>query len=249
MSILHNLKKKTRRGWPNIAWDYFKTIGISLVLALIVKTSVVEAYIIPTGSMENTLLAGDYILGNKFIYGMKLPIPFVDLKLPAIQDPEPGDIIIFKNPMNPGQYYIKRCIAVEGQTVEIRNKRIYVDDILVPLPPEGKHLDGRIIALQRPARWGLTIRDNMPPIKVPAGKLFMMGDNRDNSLDSRFWGFLDRRLVLARALMVLWSWEYSKQVQDASGSFSNFDLWWYNIRNFPELVQNLRWNRFGKIVY
>jgi len=180
---------------------------------------------------------------------MKLPIPFIDLKLPAIQDPEPGDIIIFKNPMNPGQYYIKRCIAIEGQTVEIRNKQLYIDDKFVHLPPEGKHIDGRVIALQRPARWGLTIRDNMPPIEVPAGKLFMMGDNRDNSLDSRFWGFLDRRLVLARALVILWSWEYSKQVQDASGSFSNFDLWWYNIRNFPELVQNLRWNRFGKIVY
>ncbi len=249
MPICHKLKRKTRKGWSNVAWDYFKTIGISLILALIVKTSVVEAYIIPTGSMENTLLPGDYILGNKFVYGMKLPIPFVDLKLPAIQNPKPGEIIIFKNPLNPTQYYIKRCVAVEGQTVEIRNKQLYVDGIRMALPLEGKHIDERIIALQRPARWGPTIRDNMPPIKVPPGKLFMMGDNRDNSLDSRFWGFLDRRLVLARALVVLWSWEYSKQFQNVSSSFSNFDLWWYNICNFPELVQSLRWNRFGKIVY
>ena len=247
MTKLHKSKKKVKSRWQDVSLDFIKSFGIALILALIVKASIVEAYIIPTGSMENTLCAGDYIIGNKFVYGMKLPIPFVDMKLPAIQEPKPGDIIIFKYPNDPSQNYIKRCIAVGGQVVEIRNKQVYVDGELVLLPSEGKHMDKRIIQLQERPRWGAAIRDNMPPLKVPEGKLFMMGDNRDNSADSRFWGFLDRELVMGRAMMVLWSWEYDESLPTSSGSFSSIDLWLYNIRNFPHLIQNIRWNRLGKI--
>jgi signal peptidase I len=241
----HKELKKSRLF--RVGWDYIKSLAAALVLALIIKTSVVEAYVIPTGSMENTLLPGDYILGNKFVYGMKLPFPFTDINLPSLQEPKPGDIVIFKYPNDPSQYYIKRCVAVGGQTVEIRNKNVYVDGELVPLPREGKHSDNRTFPPQNPAQWGINIRDNMPPVRVPDGKLFMMGDNRDNSADSRFWGFLDRDLVLARALVVLWSWKYDDALPMANGGLSNIDLWSYNIRHLPQLVLNLRWDRFGKI--
>ena len=199
--------KKVKSRWQNFGWELFQSFGIALILALIVKTSIVEAYIIPSGSMENTLLPGDYIIGNKFIYGMKLPIPFVDIKLPSIQEPKPGDIIIFKYPNDPSQNYIKRCIAIEGQTVEIRDKQVYVDGRPVPLPPEGKHIDSRIIPPAKSPRWGLAIRDNMPPLKVPQGELFMMGDNRDNSGDSRFWGFVPEKNLVGKGEIIWMSWD------------------------------------------
>src|SRR3990172_4530263 len=102
-------------------WEYTKSLGIALVLALCIKTSIVEAYKIPSGSMEDTLLVGDFLLANKFVYGSRLPIPFVDIRLPAFRDPEPGDVVIFKYPLDPDVNYIKRCIAVGGQTIEIRD--------------------------------------------------------------------------------------------------------------------------------
>jgi signal peptidase I len=247
MSSKKAANAKPRKGFKKYIWELLTGIGIPLVLALIVKTSVVEAYVIPSGSMENTLYAGDHILGNKFVYGMKLPIPFTDIRLPAIEDPKPGDVVVFKYPEDPRISYIKRCVAVAGQTVEIRDKQVYVDGKLVELPPEGKHVDNRMIPLQPTPHWGIEIRDNMPPIKVPPGKLFMMGDNRDNSADSRFWGFLDRNLVLARAIIIFWSWEYQHPPPTSSGTLSSVDLWVYTIKYFPELVQHIRWNRIFQI--
>ena len=108
-------------------WEFVKQMAIALVLALCIKTSIVEAYIIPAGSMEDTLLVGDFLLANKFIYGSRLPIPFVDIRLPDFRDPEPGDVVIFKYPLDPSVNYIKRCVAIGGQTVEIKNKEVYVD--------------------------------------------------------------------------------------------------------------------------
>jgi signal peptidase I len=236
---------KKRKTAKDRILDLVSGIGIPLILALIIKTSVVEAYVIPSGSMENTLYAGDQILGNKFIYGMKLPIPFIDIRLPAIEKPKTGDIVIFKFPPNPAQNYIKRCIATEGQTVEIQNKRVYVDGKLLQLPDEGKYTDDRMIPYNTEIYGGL--RDNIPPFKVPENKLFMMGDNRDNSADSRFWGFVDEELVMAKALVVLWSWEYPEQLNTNSGDLSNLDIWVYTFKNLPYLIRHIRPERFGKI--
>lgn len=235
-------KRKTAR---DRVWDIVGGIGIPLILALIIKASVVEAYVIPSGSMENTLFAGDQILGNKFIYGMRLPIPFVDIRLPAIDKPKTGDIVIFKFPLNPAQNYIKRCIASEGQLVEIRDKQVYIDGKLLQLPAEGKYTDDNTIPYNSAIYGGM--RDNIPPFRVPPGKLFMMGDNRDNSADSRFWGFVDEDQVMARAVVVLWSWEYPEQLNTASGDLSNLDIWAYTLKNFPYLIRHLRPERFGKI--
>ncbi len=119
--------KKKQKSALSVVKEYIESFAIALIFALIVKCSVVEAYKIPSGSMEDTLLIGDFLLANKFIYGAKLPIPFTNIHLPALRQPKPGDIVIFKYPRNPKVNYIKRCVAVEGQTVEIRDKVLYVD--------------------------------------------------------------------------------------------------------------------------
>lgn len=223
-----------------------ESLIVAVIMALIIKTSIVEAYKIPSGSMEDTLLVGDFLLANKFVYGMTLPIPFFDIRLPAIEDPKPGDIIIFKYPENPKINFIKRCIASGGQTVEIKNKQVYVDGELVPMPPDGKHTDDRIIPYRENVYGG--DRDNLPPTVVPEGYLFVMGDNRDNSSDSRFWGFLDKHLVTARALMVHWSWAPDPNSPSivATDPFSYPKWFAYNAVHFPSRV---RWGRLAHIIY
>lgn len=237
-------KKKT--GFETIG-EFIESLGIALIMALMIKASVVEAYRIPSGSMEDTLLVGDFLLANKFVYGMKLPIPFVDIHLPAIDEPKAGDIVIFKFPKDPNINYIKRCIAVEGQTVEIKNKVLYVDGEVVLIPPMGKHTDTRIIPYQSGMITRGGIRDNMPLITIPKGKLFMMGDNRDNSSDSRFWGYLDRDLVSGRAMIIHFSWAPDKEADriSNSGFFSIPKLIGYNIIHLPKRV---RWNRLADVI-
>ncbi len=243
----HKAKPKRKKTPKEIAWEWFSGIGIPLILALVIKASVVEAYVIPSGSMENTLMPGDQILGNKFVYGMKLPIPFTDIHLPAIEEPKTGDIVIFTPPHDPRNSFIKRCIATEGQTVEIKNKKLYVDGVLMELPEEGKYLDNGIIPFlpHEQKRGGL--RDNFPLTTVPEGKLFVMGDNRDNSADSRFWGFASRDQVHARAMLVLWSWEYPGEMNTSNGDMTNIDIWAYSLKNLPYLLTHLRWGRFFTI--
>ncbi len=229
-------------------WDYTKSLGIALIMALMIKTSVVEAYKIPSSSMEETLLVGDFLLANKFVFGMRLPIPLIDIKLPALADPVPGDIVIFKYPKDPSQNYIKRCIAVEGQKIKIVDKQVYVDGKPVSFPIHGQFLDNRIHPyVKRRNPWGIQIRDNMPERVVPSGMLFMMGDNRDNSSDSRFWGFLDRKLVVGKAMVIHWSWadDPNAPYVRASDPFSIVKSVAYNVYHFPERV---RWSRLGDII-
>lgn len=254
-------------------WDWTKQLGIALIFALMIKTSIVEAYKIPSSSMENTLLVGDFLLANKFLYGMRLPIPFTDIKLPAISDPKPGDIIIFKFPgdernghRGKGINYIKRCIAVEGQTVKIVNKQVYVDGKPVDMPEFGQMDNVGISPHYRDRfEWGPGNRHNMPEKTVPKGKLFMMGDNRDNSSDSRFWGFVDRKDVLGKAMILHWSWSPWERYDPQNGNIldqhppnvspppevsktnplSLVESIAYNIYHLPERV---RWERIGDLV-
>jgi signal peptidase I len=248
MALLFKTKDRNKKIWYEKTGELVESLGIALIMALIIKTSVVEAYKIPSGSMENTLLVGDFLLANKFVYGMKLPIPFTDIRLPAIEDPKPGDIVIFKYPRDTRINYIKRCVAVGGQTVEIRDKNLYVDGELITLPPMGKYEDPRTIPYQVNANWGIGIRDNMPPIIVPDGKLFVMGDNRDNSSDSRFWGYLDRKLVMGRAMLIHFSWAPDARADEIYASADFFKipkLVGYNIIN---LHRRIRWSRLANIV-
>ncbi len=229
--------QKVRR--KSVFRDYLESLIVALILALIIKTSLVEAYKIPSGSMEDTLLVGDFLLANKFIYGSKVPL--IDVRLPAIREPKPGDVIIFKFPGNLKQNYIKRLIATEGQVVEIKNKQVYVDGKLLADPPHVKHTDNINSPIGNPNR------DNFGPYRVPKGYLFVMGDNRDNSYDSRFWGPLDRKLVLGKAMILHWSWKKDDQAPDVSFSnpLSLPHSIGYNIWHFPDRV---RWNRIGSLI-
>ncbi|MBU0985025.1 MAG: signal peptidase I [candidate division Zixibacteria bacterium] len=187
----------------NALWDNTKQIVLAFLMAIVIKTSVVEAYKIPTGSMEDTLLVGDFLLANKFVYGARLPL--VGWRLPAISDPEPGDIVIFIYPMDRSQTkYIKRCVATSGDTVEVKDKQLFVNGIRFPDTAFVKHTDKNI---QPRGPGGGSGRDNFGPYVVPHDSYFMMGDNRDNSWDSRFWGPVRKELVLGEALMIHWSWD------------------------------------------
>jgi signal peptidase I len=174
--------------------DYAQILIVSAVLALFIRTFVVQAFQIPSGSMENTLLVGDFLLANKFLYGAKIPL--TDIRLPAVRHPRRGDVIIFRDPRE-DKDLIKRCVAVGGDTVELRDNTLYVN---------GEKMHEDYVALRGPD----PASANFGPLTVPEGYLFMLGDNRNNSLDSRFWGPLDEKLVKGNAMVLYLSWDKDK---------------------------------------
>ena len=192
--------KKTKK---DVFWEYTKAIATALILALFIRAYFVQAFKIPSGSMIPTLLVGDHILVNKFIYGTK--IPFSDKRILVFRKPERGDIIVFKYPEDPSRDFIKRVIAGEGDVIESRNKVIYVNGKPVK-EPFTQHTDNSV----KPG--GLEPRDNFGPYIVPKGKYFMMGDNRDQSYDSRYWGYVDMNEIMGKALIMYWSWDSKKHL-------------------------------------
>lgn len=189
--------RKTKKRKKSIIREYAEIIIVAVVLALFVRTFFAQAFRIPSESMEDTLLVGDFLFANKLLYGAK--IPFINKRLPSIRNPRPGDIIIFKYPGDGKTPYIKRCVAVAGQTVELRESTLYVDGVAQDESftkyARGEHL---------PRKYG--------PVTVPEGHVFMMGDNRDNSSDSRIWGALDMDLIMGKAMFIYFSWNPKKHM-------------------------------------
>jgi signal peptidase I len=186
------LARRTRK--KSVIREYTEIIVLAVALALFVRTFFVQAFRIPSESMEDTLLVGDFLFANKFLYGAK--VPFINVRVPGVRDPQPGDIIIFKYPGDHKTDYIKRCVAVAGQTVEMRGNKLYIDGEL----QDEEHT--KYVFGDRPDR-------RYGPAEVPAGHIFMMGDNRDNSADSRAWGPLDMNLVTGKAMFIYFSWNPS----------------------------------------
>ncbi len=182
----------------NLLREYLEAIITALILALIIRTFVVQAFKIPSGSMIPTLLVGDHILVNKFIYGTQ--IPFTDKKIFIFRKPQRGDIIVFKYPENPKKDFIKRVVAIEGDVIEEKDKALYLNGKRI-IEPYAYHYDKNV----RPN--GFDPRDNFGPLAVPKGKVFVMGDNRDQSYDSRYWGFVDLEDIKGKALIIYWSWD------------------------------------------
>ena len=178
--------------------ENIEAILIAVLLALFIRTFVVQAFKIPSGSMKETLKIGDHILVNKFIYGIKLPL--IGKPLIPIKNPKHGDIIVFRYPEDPGKDYIKRVVAVAGDVVEGRAKRVFVNG-KPENPVFGIHKDPHTIP------GGMQPRDFFGPITVPKNMLFVMGDNRDFSYDSRYWGFVDLEAVRGKAFIIYWSWD------------------------------------------
>jgi len=193
--------------------EYAEAIIIALVLALLIRTFVVQAFKIPSGSMEPTLEIGDHILVNKFIYGIK--IPFTSLRLFPLEKPKRGDVVVFIYPLDPSKDFIKRVVAVEGDTVQIINKKLIINGAEVP-DPHAVYKDDTIFPAE------VQKRDNFGPVTVPKGCLFVLGDNRDRSLDSRFWGFVPIEDLRGKAFIIYWSWNSQET--------------------------SVRWNRIGKLI-
>ena len=215
--------------------EYFESIVIAVILALFIRTFVVQAFKIPTGSMENNLLVGDHLLVNKFIFA-PTATPYEQSVLP-IEEIRRGEVIVFKFPQDPERDFIKRVIGLPGETVEIRNKRVFVD---------GSPLNEPYVHFLQPPVSGnaevasYDVRERYGPVTVPPDHYFMMGDNRDNSEDSRYWGFLPRRYVKGKALMVYWSYESGRDEVPEAGV-----LGW--LRNAGSVIAHFftrtRWSR------
>ena len=192
--------------------EYIEPIVIAVLIALFIRAFVIQAFKIPSSSMEPTLQVGDHILVSKFIYGIK--IPFTDIKLFQYNKPRRGDIIVFIYPKDHSKDFIKRVIGTEGEKVTILHNKIYIDDKLIDDP------------------WGHFTRprssiEDYGPLKVPEGSLFVMGDNRDNSQDSRFWGFVKTNEVKGKAFIVYFSLDWDAQ----------------------DLLNKIRWTRLGKLIH
>ncbi|HEY3216266.1 MAG TPA: signal peptidase I [Candidatus Eisenbacteria bacterium] len=198
----------------SILREYLEAALWALALTLFLRAFVIQAFRIPSESMRDTLLVGDFLFVNKFEYGPK--IPFTHIRLPGLRPPHTRDVIVFQFPQDPSKDFIKRCIATGGQTVEVRNKQVLVEGKALQ-EPYVIHTDPSV----RPA--GYDYRDNFGPQTVGPGELFMMGDNRDNSNDSRYWGTLDLDLVKGHAMFLYWSWDGQ--------------------RNWP------RWNRIFQVIH
>jgi signal peptidase I len=188
-------------GKKHIVREYAESIAIAIILALIIRTFVVQAFKIPSGSMEDTLAIGDHILVNKFIYGSK--IPFTDSRLLRIRDPKRGDVIVFEYPEDPSKDFIKRVIGTPGDVIEVKNKRVFVNGEPYVNPHE-VHKENEIFSREQQPR------DNFGPVKVPENSFFVMGDNRDRSYDSRFWGFVKNSKIKGLAFIKYWSWDSTK---------------------------------------
>ena len=198
--------------------ENIEAIAIAILLALFIRTFVVQAFKIPSGSMKETLQIGDHILVNKFIYGIKIPL--MQKTIIPIKEPRKDDIIVFRYPENPKLDFIKRVVGVQGDVIEIRNKKLYVNETLVDRE-YAIYTDPHII----PAVYNK--RDNFGPVTVPPDSLFVMGDNRDNSKDSRFWGFVNLKAIKGKAFMIYWSW---------------------NKNNSKALLNYVRWDRLFDIL-
>ncbi|MBW2742255.1 MAG: signal peptidase I [Deltaproteobacteria bacterium] len=178
--------------------ENIEAIILAIILALFVRSFIIQAFKIPSGSMKNTLQIGDHILVNKFIYGVKLP--FTMTTIIPYKKPQRGDIVVFKFKEDPKKDFIKRTIGVPGDVIEIKNKEIHVNKKRLE-QDYAIYTDLHIIPK------AMQPRDNFGPVTVPEDSIFVMGDNRDHSYDSRFWGFVDLKDVKGKAFIIYWSWD------------------------------------------
>lgn len=188
-------RKKSQR---TIFQEYSEAFVVAVILAILIRALLVQAFKIPSGSMIPTLLVGDHILVNKLLYGIR--IPFTTVRWPKISEPKRGDVIVFVYPEDRTKDFIKRVVAVGGDTVAIKNKTVYINGKPVS-NPYARFFSNVILP------GDVTPRDNLPPTKVPEGKLFVMGDNRDYSHDSRWWGFVPVEDVKGEAFLIYYSAE------------------------------------------
>ena len=211
MKAKESSEKNKKPGKSNLR-ENIEAIVVAIILALFIRTFIVQAFKIPSGSMKETLQIGDHILVNKFIYGIKLP--FSQKTVISFKEPQREDIVVFIFPEDPKKDFIKRVVGVAGDVIEIRDKQLYVNKKAFD-GDYAVYKDSRIIPSM-----GMQPRDNFGPETVPPHSIFVMGDNRDHSYDSRFWGFVDLQAVRGKAFMIYWSWN-----KDNSGPTLDYVRW------------------------
>jgi len=221
----------------SVAREYLESVVVAVILALFIRTFVVKAFKIPTGSMQPNLLIGDHLLVNKVIYSPSA-LPLED-RILAKKPIERGHVVVFKFPEDPTRDFIKRVIGLPGETVELRNKKVYINGQALEeasyvhflTPPSNDYQEVT----------SADVRERFGPVTVPADKYFVMGDNRDNSRDSRFWRFLPRDQVKGRALLVYWSYNASREEYARTGIVA-----W--LRDTLSAFGKTRWNRFFHVI-
>jgi signal peptidase I len=186
----------------SVVREYVEAIAIAILLALVIRTLIVQAFTIPSGSMMDTLLVGDYILVNKFLYGPEVPL--TDYRLPALRGPDRGDIIVFKYPQDEKRDFIKRIVATPGETVQVRGQQVLINGQPIDEPYVRRN-PGTLGHTGSPSFCGYAYA--CEPLLVPPDSYFVMGDNRDNSQDSRYWGFVKRDKIKGKAFLIYWSWD------------------------------------------
>ncbi|MBE9486910.1 MAG: signal peptidase I [Chloroflexi bacterium] len=215
-------KKKSKTLTEKKPWyrEWSEALIVAVILALIIRTFLFQAFKIPSGSMLDTLLIGDHLLVNKFIYGTQLP--FTEQTYLKMRDPQRGDVIVFEFPEDEGKSYfqrrdfIKRVVGEPGDLIELKAKQVYVNCTVYNIPQQ-VHKDNQVIPFVAGPR------DFTGSIKVPADSYFVMGDNRDYSFDSRFWGFVHKSKIKGLAFIKYWSWNAK-----------------------ADLLNKVRWGRIGR---
>jgi signal peptidase I len=219
------------------AREYLESIVIAVILALFIRTFVVQAFKIPTGSMENNLLIGDHLLVNKFVFGPT--VTSLERWLLPVGRLRRGDVVVFKFPEQPERDFIKRVIGLPGETLEVRDKRVYIDGRPIS-EPYVHFLEPPEAPSDRHEVTSFDLRERFGPVKVPAGHVFVMGDNRDNSEDSRYWGFLPHQNIKGLALMVYWSYKANPEDRREPGLLGNAR----SLASFAiHFFSGTRWNR------
>ena len=199
----------------SIVREYFESIVIAVILALFIRTFVVQAFKIPTGSMEENLLIGDHLLVNKFVFGPTASRP--ERAVLPVGTLARGDVVVFKYPVEPDRDFIKRVIGLPGETIEVKEKKVYINGkpfaepyVHFLAPPAAQSELHEVTSFD--------VRERYGPVTVPANQYFVMGDNRDNSQDSRYWGFLPREYIKGRALVIYWSYEAGREDYQEEGA-------------------------------
>ncbi len=239
-----NATREPRRpGRLRGTWEWTRSLFVALALFLLIRTFLVEAFKIPTSSMEGTLLVGDFLLVNKAVYGSELPL--LGTRLPELKEPGRGDVVVFNPPHDPLKNYVKRVVGVPGDTLEMRGRVLLVNGVETREPyarhsdPSGSdtihpvmrwqrnHLLASVTEGRRSQRRGYhPSRDNWGPLAIPQGSYFVLGDNRDNSEDSRYWGFVDRRAIRGQPWIVYFSFDDAGEER-------------------PGWLRSVRWGRLG----
>lgn len=221
------ISKKERKSSGKLK-IYIEVGLLALLIAFLLRTYVVQAFRIPSGSMEDALYAGDFVLVYKLAYQFG-------------EEPKPDEVVVFRYPLNPSKTYIKRIAALPGQTVQIIDKQVYINNRPWVDPLTVKHMDKQVF----PA--ALSNRDNFGPFQIPQDQYFVLGDNRDDSQDSRVWGFVEKEHLVGKALFVYWSWRPDPGAPKWESPYviPFFQFLFYYLTNWPSKI---RWDRVGSVL-